>query len=309
MKILFDKDIEDFISYRQCIKIMEGVIKSKLEDNVVCPPRDWFYNQKGSMVFTKGELIREGVAGFRVTNTPRTGLPDCTQLTVTFDTYTGEMKGLVIGKLIGVYRTACINAVAIKHLSRKNASVLGVLGTGFQARHHALAALEVRDFKEVRIYSRNAENQNGFIEFVKKKAAKTNLQIISANSPEEVVENCDVLICATNSSVPILKTASIKKGLHINGIGPKYKDRSELSLFTVQKADIISTDSIKQLYCPTGPGAVFWAEDIPKEKVVGLEYYMSNFKRNENYITFFCSIGLSGTEVAFANWIIETVQK
>jgi ornithine cyclodeaminase/alanine dehydrogenase-like protein (mu-crystallin family) len=39
------------------------------------------------------------------------------------------------------FRTSCISAVGTKHLARQDASVLGLFGSGWQARHHALALL------------------------------------------------------------------------------------------------------------------------------------------------------------------------
>jgi len=302
MKILYDNDVQAHLTYQKGIKILEDLLFSKLNKNVVHPPRDYFFTQKGALVFTKGELLHEKVAGFRLY-----AIPKAEQITVAIDTHTGGFKGIIIGKLLGIYRTACLNALAIKYLSRQNAQILGVIGSGMQAKHHTLAALEVRAIKKIRIYSRNIEKRKEFIQFIESHSKYKHLEIIAADSSEEVVANCDILICATNSPIPVFKTDALKKGLHINNIGPKYKSKHELSLDTYQKADLIATDSLIQLYDTTFLGAVCFTDSIPKENILELETCMTNFNRQEEAITLFCSMGLAGTEVAVANWLLEQI--
>ncbi len=300
MKILYDHDIEPLLSYRTCIQILEKTLLSKASQQLISPPRDYFLTEKGALVFTKGELIQEKAAGFRLY-----AIPKKEQITVVVNTHTGGFKGIIIGKSIGVYRTACLNALAIKYLALKNATVLGVIGSGLQARHHALAALEVRAIDKLIVYSRNSEKRENFIQFIQAKSNNKDLMVIAAASPEEVAENSDILICATNSTTPILKTSAIKKGLHINNIGPKYQNRHELPLTTYQKANKIITDSIPQLYDAVFLGDICFKEIIPQKEILSLERCMTNFDRKPNDITLFCSMGLSGTEVAIANWVFE----
>lgn len=300
MKILYDHDIKPLLSYDTCIEILEKVLLSKANQQLISPPRDYFFTEKGALVFTKGELIQEKAVGFRLY-----AIPKKEQITVVIDTHTGGFKGIIIGKLIGVYRTACLNAIAIKYLARQDATVLGVIGAGLQARHHVLAALEVRKIDQLICYSRNPAKQENFIQFIQAESNYKNLTIIAATSSEEVVENSDILICATNSPTPILNTSAIKKGLHINNIGPKYQDRHELPLTTYQKANTIITDSIPQLYDATFLGDVCFKKEISEEEILSLENCMTNFNRKSDDITLFCSMGLSGTEVAIANWLFE----
>lgn len=302
MKILYDHDIQPLLSYQTGIQILEKALLSKANHQMVCPPRDYFHTQKGALVFTKGELLQEQVAGFRLY-----AIPKAEQITVVIDTHTGAFKGIIIGKLIGVYRTACLNALAIKYLARKNATTLGVIGSGLQARHHVLAALEVRAIQQIRFYSRNAEKRKNFKHFIEAQTHGKPLNILPASSPEEVVENCDILICATNSPKPVFKECAIKKGLHINNIGPKYKNRHELPLSVYQNADLIVTDSKPQLYDPTFLGSVCFQDIIPPNEITSLETYMNDFKRASDAMTLFCSMGLAGTEVALANWFFENI--
>lgn len=303
MKILYDSEIEGVLTYAAAIKVLKKLLRSKLDQNVVHPPRHYFPTQKGALPFTIGELIQEQVAGFRLYGSPKS-----TQLTFCMDTHSGEFKGMIIGKLIGVMRTACINAVAMQYLARKDAEVLGVLGSGFQARHHALAALEVRDFKEIRVYSRNSENQQGFIRFVEEKAGKQGLNLRAVSKAEEAVKGCDVLITASNSPTPILEMDWLTKGLHINNVGPKHQQRHELPIEAYVQADVLTTDSLPQMTDPAGPGKVCFGARLPVDQIKGLEAYMEGWQRDQNLLTLFCSMGLAGSEVALADWILEEME-
>ena len=303
MEILYDRDIKDVLTYQGAIEVMDGLVRSMARQNVNHPPRHYFHTQKGSMTFTIGELLEEKVAGFRLYGSPKT-----TQLTLTMDTHTGEFKGLIIGKLIGVVRTACLNAVAIRHLARENAQTLGVLGSGFQARHHALAALEVRRFSKLVVYSRDPEKREAFCRFVEERLEGRELKIEMVDAAGAVVEESDVLICATNSGSPILEPGMLNKGIHINNVGPKYKDRSELPLEVYQMADVLTTDSLTQLYDTKGAGLICFDEIIPRDQIKGLENYTTAFNRPSDAITLFCSIGLAGSEVALANWVLERMK-
>lgn len=296
MRILHDSDIQDFLTYRGAIDVLDGLLRSKLNGNVIHPPRHHFPTQKGAMTFTIGELLSEKVAGFRLYASPKT-----TQLTIAMDTHSGEFKGMIIGKLIGVVRTACLNAVAIKYLARQEAKTLGVLGTGFQARHHALAAMEVREIERVKVYSRSRENLKDFLSFLKERTEK-DLVLEASDSPEAVVGGSDILICATNSPQPILSVTALAPGLHINNVGPKYPHKHELPFEAYQKADVLATDSIAQLKAESGPGPVIFADKLP---VRGIEEFMEGYERKADDLSLFCSIGLAGSEVALANWILE----
>ena len=52
---------------------------------------------------------------------------------------TGEPLAVIDGRLITEMRTAAVSAVAVDHLAGRDAKVLGILGSGVQARSHVKA--------------------------------------------------------------------------------------------------------------------------------------------------------------------------
>src|SRR6202161_4734533 len=75
---------------------------------------------------------------------------------------TGEPLAVMDGRLITEMRTAAVSAVAVDCLARRDAKVLGVLGSGVQARSHLSALAYVRRFEEIRVWSRSEENARRF---------------------------------------------------------------------------------------------------------------------------------------------------
>src|SRR4051794_30520177 len=69
---------------------------------------------------------------------------------VMLDPVTGVVDAMVDGRYITEVRTAAVSAVSARLLAREDAKVLGVLGSGVQARSHVEALRLVRDFREVR---------------------------------------------------------------------------------------------------------------------------------------------------------------
>jgi ornithine cyclodeaminase len=73
---------------------------------------------------------------------------------VCFDPDDGHPLALMDGTAITAQRTAAGSALATRLLAREDSRVLGIVGTGVQARSHARFVWRVRGFSEVRIGGR-----------------------------------------------------------------------------------------------------------------------------------------------------------
>src|ERR1700722_14268183 len=90
------------------------------------------------------------------------GLGTHQAIIVMLDPETGMAEAILDGRYITEVRTAAVSAVSARHLARKDARVLGILGSGVQARSHCEALKLVRDFREVRAWSPNANRLRQF---------------------------------------------------------------------------------------------------------------------------------------------------
>src|SRR5690348_5541966 len=63
---------------------------------------------------------------------------------------------------LGQIRTGAVSGLATRYMARANADTLGIIGSGFQARSQLAAMLAVRAFRQVKIWSREANRRNAF---------------------------------------------------------------------------------------------------------------------------------------------------
>jgi len=132
--------------------------------------------------------------------------------------------------------------------------------------------------------------------------AEIGVPIQARQSPEDVVRNADVLICATTSPKPVFDAKWLKPGTHINTVGPKFKDAHEISLEVAQKSEVIVTDSFAQFDACSRPP--FLANTHERERMIELCDVVAGKQAgrlSDSGMTLFCSVGLAGTEVVVAH--------
>jgi len=122
---------------------------------------------------------------------------------------TGEPLAVMDGRLITEMRTAAVSAAVTNRLASPDSHVLALLGSGVQAKAHLEALARVREFDEVRVWSRTPEHAKRFAE---EHGAK-------ATDAESAVRGADVVVTATSASQPILKGVWLKGGAHVNAVG------------------------------------------------------------------------------------------
>jgi len=297
-QILTDDDIFRLLDMKTVIGIVEESFLQKSLGNLKHPPRIHVDGGRGVLVFTVGASPKQGM-GFRVYSMFNNSTSNQEQLVAVFDSEDGAFKGAVIGTAVGEMRTGAIGGVAIKYLARQDAKVLGMLGTGIQAVTQLQAAVEVREFEKIFVYSRNQEHRE---EFAKRMTAKLGREITAVNSPQEVVTQADVLICATTSSEPVFDPTWLKPGTHITTIGPRFVNNHELAIEVATQSDMVSTDSVVQI--EDFGERYFLHPHISLTQYIPLSDIVSGKnpgRINDHQQTLFCSIGLAGTEVAVAN--------
>ena len=302
-QILTDSDI-DAIDMTFAVNCMEDAFRQHATGQLIAPARLVSDVASGQLVFTVGasNSARPAV-GFRVYDLKQLHSPDRSELTAVFDANDGHLRALVIGPLLGAVRTGAIGGVAVNYLARRDARTLSVIGTGFQARTQIQAATTVRSFKTIKVFSRHPIRRRQFSAEMSDVVAQ---EIIAADSARAAVDDADVVICATTSATPILKPEWLKPGIHINAIGPKFKDRSELSLNTIERATRLVTDSPTQIEAFGESFSLHgtpMAERIETLSAVVAETVPTN--RGADETTIFISLGLAGTEVLLADAICD----
>lgn len=142
---------------------------------------------------------------------------------------TGEPLLAMDGRLITEMRTAAVSAVAVRLLARKDARVLAILGSGVQAHSHLQALRMVRDFEEVRVWSRTAEHAERF--------ATRNGATLAPNA-EAAVRGADVVVSVASTREPLVQGAWLGESALVCAVGTVGPDRRELD-DDAMRADIV----------------------------------------------------------------------
>ncbi|MEO9779214.1 MAG: iminosuccinate reductase BhcD [Sedimentitalea sp.] len=156
-----------------------------------------------------------------------------------FDPDTGKASAMVGGNLLTALRTAAASSVAIKHLARKDAKVIGMIGAGHQATFQLRAALEQRDFEKVIGWNFHPE----MLPNIEKVATEAGL-------PFEAVEldgmtEADVIISITSAFAPSLMADHVAPGTHIACMGTDTRGKQEVETALLTRATVF-TDEIAQ---------------------------------------------------------------
>ena len=204
---------------------------------------------------------------------------------------TGTPLAIMDGRLITEMRTAAVSAVATKLLAAPDARILGILGSGVQARSHLEALRLVRQFEEIRVWSQTREHAKQFAEEIGGIAV----------SAEEAVRGADVVVTVTNSKTPVLKGSWLKSGCHVNAIGACRPDWRELD--DEAMANIVFVDSREAALKESGDlilsGAKIYAE-------LG-EALAGKVPSHAGEITIFKSLGMAVEDITAAILIYRAV--
>ena len=158
---------------------------------------------------------------------------------------TGRLQALLLDEgILTELRTAAVGALAAKLLCPKSINCIGIMGSGVQARYQLEMLASVTDCRNVLVWGRTPSNVAALVEEYSK-----GWNISTAETPDQLLQDCDLIITTTPSREPILGMTSLetrKSGLTIVCIGGDAPGKHELNPALVQKADLLVADTIDQ---------------------------------------------------------------
>jgi ornithine cyclodeaminase/alanine dehydrogenase-like protein (mu-crystallin family) len=172
---------------------------------------------------------------------------DFVGLVFLFDMDSCELLAIMDDHVISTMRVGATSGVATKYLARKDAAVMGLLGSGEQARTQLTAALAVRPLKEIKVYSPTRENRE---RFAREMSAECKTEIVPVASAEEAIRGSDIVTAATNTVEPVVVGRWLEEGAHVNSIvgGDGYLPRRELDDEAIKRAGLIVVGYKAQIF-------------------------------------------------------------
>jgi alanine dehydrogenase len=236
-----------------------------------------------------------------------------------YSTANGEPLAILNDGFIQHARVAGTACLAAKYLARKEASTLGILGSGGMARSHVLGFCAIRPIRKIQVYSPTRQNRENF---AREMTAKTNIEVVPYENPERVIENADILAACTDSVLPVIKKQHLQPGLHVSTVLP-----SELEHGIMQNFDVIirHLDHRAEKYMMAKIEEEY--HRLSKAKLADFQYLYSDkpetystladlvagrspARTNDSQITFFDNVPGSGIQfAAVANLIYEKAKE
>jgi ectoine utilization protein EutC len=240
------------------------------------------------------------------------GLPSLSGLMILFSARTGRPEAVLLdnGYLTDV-RTGAAGAVAARHLAPQTVTTAGVIGAGTQARYQMVALQQIRPFQRLLIYSQTAASVE---KYIAEMGEPLGVEIIAADSPEQVVRESEVVVTTTPSRQPLIQAGWLHPGLHITAMGSDAEVKQELAADALLRADLLVCDRKSQAFrlgeLHHALKAGLLSEDSPVVELGEITAELVNGRTDDSQITI-CDLtgtGVQDTAVALLAYQRATQQ-
>ncbi len=244
--------VAQLLPMADCIGVMREAMIATSAGVVDVPLRQSLTIGDGkSMLFMPGSAKGLGFYGSKLitlhADNPAKGLPSIQGFIALFDYNTGEPRAIIDGASVTGLRTAAASGLATDLLARRDATTLGIYGSGLQATTHIDAVAAVRPINDILVWGRDhcaAES------FASSESVRTGLPVRAVSDPEHVA-SCDIICTVTGSPTPILRGDWVARGTHINLVGSHSLDTREADTALIQKARVY-VDSMRSTIAEGG---------------------------------------------------------
>ena len=242
MLVLSKAEVHELLPAADLVDVMEqalvafssGQVNQPVRTAVEVGPDRAFFGVMPASVSTPAAVGAKLVTVFA--GNAANGLPTHHAVILLLDPETGAQAALMDGRYITAARTAAVSAVAVRHLARAGSAVLAILGSGVQARSHVEVLSRILPFREVRAWSPNPDHLERFV------AGAASLAITAihpAATAEAAVRGADVIVLATSSATPLVRSEWVDPGTLIISLGAYRPDMREMDPILVARARVI----------------------------------------------------------------------
>jgi alanine dehydrogenase len=251
MLFIHNEMVEKLLSMPECIDALEhafrqlpsggAIHRPRLDMYVPCEREDGYYRW-GTM-----EGANDGIFAIRMKSDLMTWPKNasggwrenkyCVQpglycgLILLFSTRNGEPLAIINDGLLQHMRVGAGAGIGAKHLSRRDAQSVGMLGSGGMARTFLEAFCAVRPIKRVKVFSPTRANCELYAQEM---GEKLGIEVTPVDSAREAVRGVDILSTCTDSMSPTFDAQWLEPGMHVANLGPAEVSREALAGFDVK---------------------------------------------------------------------------
>ena len=208
--------------------------------------------------------------------------------------------------VVTAIRTAAATALATDALARPDASTLAILGAGEQARAHLAALPQVRRFRRIQVWARDARKAEEMLAGWRPPAGCT---VAVADSVASASRGADVICTVTSAKEPILSASEVSPGAHVNLVGSSSPAAREVD------GDVLALGPV---FVDSMASAMTQASEFNAERAAGVP--IAPLVRGEigavlagqiagrksgSEVTIYKSLGVIAQDIALARHVLE----
>ncbi len=258
MLLISDAEVRQVLTMRNCINAMERAFAEEARGIAVNRPRTRYkvppdLDKPGYMAnIIPGAVPSSGVAALRYDSTivqervmagnKRMDFPSPLKrswgFVLLFSLQTGEPLALIHDFSLSAVRVGATTGIANRALAKRGAKVVGIFGSGNEARTNVEAICCVRPIEQIKVYSVTREHRDRFAEEM---TELLNVEVQPVSSPEAVIKGSDIVMCATNSSQPVFDGNWLEPGQLVTTIANTdgVHRRTEADAATMMRSHLI----------------------------------------------------------------------
>lgn len=228
-------DVDQLIPFKEAVAITESALKDTVTPAGTNTPRKRLHLHRevgeghydtvlnvyagGSATYgaigAQVALHRKAIAESRQQRPPFN--PDQTEIALIYDVDGGSLLGIMAHRprdFTGVadLRTPATSLAGLDLFAKKDAKRVGIYGSGQQAWATFAGLTELRKIESAIIYSPTPAHREGF---ARKISAKTGVPVKPVDKPELAAKDVDIILCMTNTNVPVLDGSWLEEGQHV----------------------------------------------------------------------------------------------
>jgi len=316
MLLLAGNEVMQVLDMPDCMEAVEKAFAELASGTAVMPLRINIFTLDGLALYMPAYLKTMGALACKVVtsyknNPPKHNLPTILGKVLLQDPKTGDVTCIMDGAYLTAVRTGAASGVATKYLARKDkGQKAGIFGAGVQGRTQLWAMAVARDLAQAYVYD---VSDKAVAEFIKEMSTKLDLEVVKADSPEQILEEADIICTATSSPTPVFNGEKVREGTHINCVGSHTPDTRELDTVIIKRSKVIA-DSYEaclneagDIMLPIREGAIKKSHLYAElgEVIIGRKPP----RANDREITLFKSNGLAIQDAATAKLVYDKAVK
>ncbi len=301
--LLTEDDVRRVLTIELALTAVEAAFRKLALDEAVNIPRQRCQTDTVMLHVLPAAAKTLGALGFKAYTTGRFYPQFKIYL---FDAKAGGLTAILDADHLGQVRTGAASGVATKKLARADASTVGMIGTGRQARTQLEAICKVRSIQNAKVYGRDEARRSAF---ATEMSDVCGVEVEPVATARDAVVNRDIVITATSSREPVLLGEWLSPGTHVNLMGSNYLASAEADVEVFRRAKLVTIDSKDQGRLEAGDFVAAMGEhimswpDVKEFAQVLVNRYPG--RESADDITVFKSLGLGIQDIAVGVKVVE----